>query len=110
VLRLIYPENLEGVDVAEVMQVQKWVQIRSLKRKYIKMGFIHQIAMYGVLQNKETEEAHYKRIDVLSDTPFTEESFIRVYSFMEFIKNPAPYSIWVYSDQMKRIKEVIWFE
>lgn len=98
------------VDLKGMFPPSMYRQITDTKRKLIKLGFEHQLAMYGVLTNKETEESKYKRIDVLIDTPITLEIFTRIYDFINFIKSPAHYSIWAYSDETKQLKEVIFFE
>lgn len=83
-------------------------KIRAIKRKYIKLGFVHQIALYGVLKNNETKAETYRRIDIMLNAPLTHESFTRIYDFFNYIKPPAKYSIWIYGDEDKEIGEV-WF-
>lgn len=82
--------------------------VQQVKRQYIKLGFEHQLALYGVLYDNEEDRHTYRRIDILLDTPLTHEMFYRIYDFFRVIKPPPRYSIWIYGEEDKEIAEV-WY-
>lgn len=107
-----YDKGLSPFDNEQIEYLHKvsmFRQITVIKRQLIKLGFIYQLSLYGVMQNKETKAVSYRRIDVLIDEPVTHEIFTRIYDFFQVIKPPAKYSIWAYSDETKQLKEVEFF-
>lgn len=101
---------LSEVDISSLNPHTMFYKILTAKRTLIKAGFIHQLALYGLITDTRDESSHYVRVDVLSDTSFTQESFLRVYDFINYIKPNTKYSVWAYSDETKEIKEVLYFE
>lgn len=79
---------------------------RTLKREYIKKGYVHQVSFYGVITNNETHESRYNRIEILADQPYTQETLYVLHDFFGTAPPPFNYSIWIYTtktDELKRI-------
>jgi len=70
---------------------------RTLKRQLIKRGYTWQISLYGVQTNTATKKSEYRRIEILSNKPYTRNTLVLIYGFFgEFIP-PYKYSIWTYN-------------
>ena len=95
-----------GFDAEEIRRIHESAGSKSVKRKWIKEGYQYQISIYGVLTHVEAEESEYKRIEILSDVPWTEEIITLIYHFFHRFKPPAPYSIWLYNDERGAVTEV----
>lgn len=98
--------RLDPNELEHLRKVSMLEQVQTVKRKYVKLGFVHQLALYGLLYNKETDKETYRRIDVMLNEPITQDAFTRIYDFFQVIKPPAPYSIWIYGNEEKEIAEV----
>lgn len=69
---------------------------RRVKRHWIKEGYSHQMSLYGVVTNHETGESSYKRIEILSNTPWTERIMALLYEWFSYMVPASPYTLWVY--------------
>jgi len=90
-------ENILGID--------RIAKSKLLKREAIEAGYIHQISFYGLLTNVTTLTKDYRRIDVLSNTPFTQSLFARLHSYFSIEKPKHRYSIYVYDGDDDTIGE-----
>ena len=79
---------------------------RRVKREYIKQGYDQQMSLYGVVSEKEKGDFHYKRIEILSDKPFTDELLKLVYYFFKEFIPPESYTIWILDSANERIRPV----
>lgn len=106
---MIPPSKILDFELGYLERLSMHREIQIAKRSLVKLGFTHQLALYGVIHDDETDKDRYTRIDVLLDAPLTHEIFIRIYDFMALLKPPTKYSIWAYSDETKEIVEVKYF-
>lgn len=90
----------------EIDQFIKPAPSRTLKRQLIKQGYQYQMSFYGALTSTEKQETQYRRIEMLSNTPYTERLIFLLYEFFKEYKNPFTYSIWIYDKQQDAIKLV----
>lgn len=88
----------------------KWTQIytdlpesRRVKRTWIKRGYPHQASFYGVISEKENEDSQFRRIEVLSNTPYTQQIIESLYHWFEAFIVPVSYSIWIYNKNKRGI-------
>ncbi|GAG68339.1 unnamed protein product [marine sediment metagenome] len=69
---------------------------RRLKREWIKKGYNQQMSLYGVIFDQEIDDRSYKRIELLSNTPFTKEMFHLIRWFFQSFIPMKSYTIWIY--------------
>lgn len=95
-----------AIDSEHLKQIAQSAGAKSVKRRWIKKGFDKGLSLYGVITNKETDESYYSRIEVLSNTPYTERIIALLYDFLKELKPPTSYSIWVYDFKRDKVKQV----
>lgn len=83
-------------DVNEVKKMATSAGSRSMKRKWIKEGYSHLLSLYGVAVDAETGDRGYKRIEVLSNRPWTERVVLAIYEWFNYMIPGSPYTIWLY--------------
>jgi hypothetical protein len=98
--------DLENMDAQEFKRLAEQAGARTTKREYIKKGYEHQFSLYGVTTDRATKLSEYRRIEVLSNTPYTQEVFIDLYEFFNMVIPPSKYSIWIYDGKSKALKSV----
>lgn len=76
---------------------------RWVKRQLIKEGYSHQLSMYGIVSEKENDESHFKRIEVLSNTPYTGDLIFLLYEFFKDMIVPDSYTIWRYDKDREAV-------
>ena len=93
-------------DADEIKRLEELAGAKTLKRHWIKEGYSQQMSLYGVVTNREVDESGYKRIEILSNTNYTEKIIHLVYYFFRYFKPEAPYTIWLYDKDLESIKEI----
>lgn len=83
-------------DVQQIIETADRAASRTTKRQWIKEGYSHQLSLYGVNSNRETGESNYKRIEILSNVPWTESIVSRLYTWFSYMVPGAAYTIWIY--------------
>ena len=99
-------EWLGEFDAQEIADQAQLLSSKRLKREWVSRGYSHQISLYGVLTNKETEESQYSRIEVLAQDPFSYETTFLLYHFFSELKPTDSYTIWIYSPAHQGVKQV----
>jgi len=79
-----------------IKEIAESAASRTTKRRWIKEGYSHQLSLYGVVTDHEKEESSYKRIEVLSNTPWTERIVALLYEWFSYMVPGAPYTLWIY--------------
>ncbi len=79
---------------------------RRLKREWIKKGYDQQMSLYGVVFDQQKDELQYRRIEILSDGPFTKELFSLIYWFFKDLIPPKSYTIWILNHKTQEVKQV----
>lgn len=97
---------LSHFDHEEIKRIDESGRAKTIKRYWIKKGFIAQFSLYGVVTDSRTGESGYKRIEILSNTPLTERIVSGIYHFFDYFKPISPYTIWIYDKDRDSIKEV----
>lgn len=100
------PIGAFAIDAEHLKQIAQRAGAKSIKRRWIKKGYDKQMSIYGVLTNEETDESRYIRIEVLSNTPYTESIVAQLYDFLQELKPSTSYSIWIYDKKRRSIKQV----
>ncbi len=85
---------LEQINAEAIRAEWENTRSRTLKRELIKEGYSHQISLYGILTNDETEASQYSRIEVLCDTPITGREVALMHDFFKELKPLDVYTIW----------------
>jgi hypothetical protein len=93
-------------DAQQIKEIAESGASRKVKRHWIKEGYSHQMSLYGVNTNRETEESSYKRIEILSNTPLTERIVSLLYEWFSYMVPGSPYTLWVYDVSRDSIKIV----
>lgn len=88
--------NLPREAIENILGIDRIAKSKLLKREAIESGYIHQISFYGVLTNIYTLVKDYRRIDLLSNVPFTQTLFSRLHSYFSIEKPKHRYNIYVY--------------
>ena len=95
--------NIEGdqpflvaFDAQMIKETAESAASRTTKRRWIKEGYSHQLSFYGVVTLTDTGESSYKRIEVLSNTPWTERIVALLYEWFRYMVPGSPYTLWVY--------------
>jgi len=97
---------LSEFDAEEISRIHESGAAKSVKREWIKNGYDQQMSLYGVVYDASTDEAGYKRIEILSDAIFNERIVTLIFKFFEYFKPESPYTIWIYSIERDSIKQV----
>lgn len=97
---------LAAIDAEHLKQIAQSAGAKSTKRRWIKRGYDAQLSLYGVITDATTEESHYCRIEILSNTPYTERIVALVYGFFQQLKPSTSYTIWIYDHERQGLKEV----
>jgi len=79
-----------------IKEIAESAASRTTKRRWIKEGYSHQLSFYGVITLTETGESSYKRIEVLSNTPWTERIVMLLYEWFRYMVPGAAYTMWIY--------------
>jgi len=87
---------LVAFDAQQIREIAESAASRTNKRRWIKMGYSHQLSFYGVVTLTETGESSYKRIEVLSNTPWTERIVMLLHEWFRYMVPGSPYTLWVY--------------
>jgi hypothetical protein len=101
---------LKAIDTEELKREYESASSRTVKREWIKKGYVNQMSLYGVLTNTETKASEYRRIEILSNIPFTMEIVKLAADGIEYLKPPYKYSIWIYDKTMDGIKMVAHYD
>lgn len=64
------------------------------------------MSFYGVVTDKETGEHHYRRVELMSNTPYTEAIVRLAYEFFRVMILPDSYTIWIYDAARESVKLV----
>ena len=83
-------------DVNEVKRIDMSGSSRRVKRQWIKEGYSHQMSLYGVAFDTETGGKGYKRIEILSNRPWTQHIVLAIYDWFSYMIPGSPYTIWIY--------------
>lgn len=97
---------LEAVDTEELKREQDTGDSRVVKRKWIKLGFSHQMSLYGALAIRDQDRHEGRRIEVLSNQPYTERIVHLLYEFFREIPPLARYTIWIYNANQEGLRMV----
>lgn len=101
---------LQAVDLDAIKRLMERGASRYVKRKWIKRGYTQQLSLYGVIHNKTDDKNYYRRIEVLSNTPYTCPIVMYIYDYFERSLPPYAYSIWLYDNKRKAIGLVAKYE
>jgi len=101
---------LQAIDVEAIKRLDQRGVSRYIKRRWIKRGYTQQLSLYAVVKNLDTEENHYRRVEILSNTPFTCPIVMYVYEFFEKSLPPYAYSIWLYNKERMALGMVAKYE
>ena len=101
---------LKAIDTEELKREYESTSSRTVKREWIKKGYANQMSLYGVLTNQDTEASEFRRIEILSDVPFTLEIVKGVSESLEYLKPPFKYTIWLYNHREDGIKMVAHYD
>ncbi len=93
-------------DADEIKGLEELAGAKTLKRHWIKEGYDQQMSLYGVVTNEALDESGYKRIEILSNTNYTEKIISLIYYFFRYFKPEAPYTLWIYDEALESIKEI----
>jgi len=83
-------------DAQQIKEIAESASSRTTKRRWIKEGYSHQLSLYGVNTDSEKGESSYKRIEVLSNTPWTERIVALLYEWFNYMVPGAAYTLWIY--------------
>lgn len=87
---------LVAFDAQQIKEIAESGASRTIKRRWIKEGYSHQLSFYGVVTLTEKGESSYKRIEVLSNTPWTERIVTLLHEWFSYMVPGSPYTLWVY--------------
>lgn len=62
------------------------------------------MSLYGAFTDKETGESRGLRIEILSNTPYTDRITHMILSMFEHIHPVSKYTIWIYDKDLDAIK------
>ena len=96
---------LSEFDAEEIRRIHESGAAKSVKREWITSGYDQQMSLYGVVYDASTDEAGYKRIEILSDTLFDSRIVALIFEFFQYFKPESPYTIWIYSKERDSIKQ-----
>lgn len=77
----------------EIDRMESRYDARALKRQLILTGYKHQISFYGLVETAKGRDMSYRRIEIMSNTPITEDLMYFLYEFFEEIIPLKIYSI-----------------
>lgn len=97
---------INGIDADELRREQDAGDSRSVKRKWIKLGFSHQMSLYGALAFRAQDRHEGRRVEVLSNQPYTEKIVHQLYEFFRLIPPLARYTIWIYNANQEGLRMV----
>jgi hypothetical protein len=97
---------LGKMDADELRREQDAGDSRVVKRKWIKLGFSHQMSIYGALAIKDQDRHEGRRIEILSNQPYTEKIIYQVYEFFLSIPPIARYTIWIFNANQEGLRMV----
>jgi len=97
---------LEDIKTDELRKEYESASSRTVKRKWIKEGYSHQMSLYGVLTNRDDKTSERRRIEILGDVPFTKETILLIGQAFEYLKPPFKYTIWLFDSKNNGIRMV----
>lgn len=100
--RLTDEEEIERLDA-------NWnvhMEANQMKEAAMRVGFKYAMSLYGVLRNKETGQAEYRRIEVFSSVPFYATLIELCYRFIQNHPPVEHYSIYLYDGMMEGLRFV----
>lgn len=104
---MLSPMNwLALFDAQEIQRLEETASAKTTKRHWIKQGYDQQMSLYGVVTDHELGESGYKRIEILSNTPYTERIVHEIYYFFLYFKPAHPYTIFIYDKDRDSVREV----
>lgn len=96
--------HLYRIDSEELKRIDASGSSRRVKREYLKKGYNIAMSLYGAFTNKETNESRGLRIEILSNTPYTDRITLMILSFFEHIHPVSKYTIWIYDKTLDALK------
>lgn len=96
--------HLYRIDAEELKRVHESSSSRRKKREYIKQGYNITLSLYGAFTDKETNESRGIRIEILSNTPYTDQTTHQILSFFEHVHPTSKYTIWIHDKTRKALK------
>lgn len=97
---------ISHINAEELIRIDRSAGARSLKREYVKLGYDNQMSTYGVLRDKETGDLNSCRIEVLSNTSFTERIVFLIYQTLYQLKPQYHYTIFIYDKDRDAIRMI----
>lgn len=96
--------HLYRIDAEELKKIDKLGSSRRMKRIYIKQGYNITMSLYGAFTDTETNKSFGIRIEILSNTPYTDRITHMILSFFEHIHPKSNYTIWIYDKDKDALK------
>lgn len=96
--------HLYRIDADELKRIHQLGSSRQVKREYIKKGYNRATSLYGAFTDTETDKSFGIRIEILSNTPYTERIIVLILSFFEHIHPVNRYTIWIYDKDKDALK------
>lgn len=78
--------------------------IRKLKEQLHMKGYHYILSLYGSVQRKNDKEYEYRRIEIMSTTPFNEYTFSKVVEAFKLIIPDYTYTLWLMTPREKMVK------
>lgn len=99
--------DLFSMDTEALKQFAETSSSRTVKRRYVKMGYTNMMSLYGALHNKEENKTIGARIEIMSNTRYTKEIVWGIYDFFNEMRLLTIYSIWLYDISNDSLK-LVW--
>lgn len=96
--------HLYRIDAEELRKAHNSASSRQMKRHYLKKGYNIAMSLYGAFTDRETNESRGIRIEILSNTPYTDRITHMILSMFEHMHPVSKYTIWIYDKTLDAIK------
>ena len=87
---------LQSFDEIEIKRLEESGRARSVKRGLMKDGYTWAMSLYGAVQGPGVDEIVPMRVEILSDTEYTERIVYLITSFFETVQPVDKYTIWIF--------------
>ena len=89
---------LNRIDTERLIAESYKKNSKAVKRKYIKLGYIFQLSVYGATSDRKTGEVKGMRVEILAKHLYSADDLRDIYFFlMQFIPMYT-YSIFIYDN------------
>ena len=95
---------LGAYDFEAIAEEARRTNSKQVKRTWIKQGFGHQMSLYGAVYKEEKDAFEGRRIEILGDQPWHQKTLKAVADSFDRALPPFKYSIWAYSNSMRKLR------